>query len=338
MTALRTILLLAALSVAMPAAASAAPTTIATLHGDTGVRAYGGVQVWTDHDAADNRWHVVVRRDGVVSRPAIAPSRNPIAVDVGPRSDGLPVLAYVDCTQRCRLVVARIDGSSPQTVPGSAVGREPTVWGKHVAWVRGDETVMTSTWGGHGRRVLPGVPRRTCYHVRIGRPPLCERPRDRSVNALELHGSQLALVTTFSLTQAGGQGTSEVRTESINGGPQRLVALMTLGESGQAWIGPSWAKGRLFFYKSCFGDPSGCASGGGGVFGFDPRRNAYVQARSGTVLGGFAMDDDGRRAYEVVRPGFGRDCADADAEAGACFLRLDGPLAFKRVRSQVREP
>lgn len=332
------LLLLAVLAAATPATASAAATTIATLHGDTGVRAYGGVQVWTDHDARDNRWHVVVRRNGAVSRPAIPASRNPIAVDVGPRSDGLPVLAYADCTQRCRLVVARIDGSAPQTVPGSAGARAPTVWGRHVAWVRGDETVITSTWGGRDRRVLPGVPRRKCYHVRIGRPPFCERPQDRSVNALELNGSQVALVTTFSLTQAGGQGTSEVRTESIEGGPQRLVALMTLGESGQAWVGPSWVKGRLFFYKSCFGDPSGCAGGGGGVFGFDPKRNTYVQARSGTVLGGFAMDDDGRRAYEVVTPGFGRDCGNADAESGPCFLRLNGPLAFRPVRSQVREP
>jgi hypothetical protein len=337
MNLLRPALLLATLAAAAPASAAAAPATIAPLHGDTGVSAYGGVQAWSDHDAADNRWHVIVRANGVISRPAIPASRNAIAVDVGPRSDGKPVLAYIDCTQRCRLVVARIDGSAPQVVPGTTGAREPTVWGTNVAWVHGDETVMTSTWGGHGRRVLPGVPRRKCYHVRIGQPPFCERPQDRRVDALELHGSQLALVNSFSLTQAGGEGTSEVRTESIKGGAQRLVALIDLGESGQAWIGPSWAKGRLYFYKACFGDPSGCAGGGGGAFGFDPKHNTYVQARDGTVLTGFAMDDDGRRAYEAVGLGFGEDCGSAEARM-TCNLRLTAPLAFKAVRSQVREP
>jgi len=299
------------------------------------VRAFGGVQAWSDYDVAAKQWHVVVRRGGRIFTPAIARSKDPIEVDVGPRSDGVPVLAYVNCNDGCRVVVSRVDGSTPQTVPGSAGASHPTVWGRQVAWVRGKATVMTSSWGGHGRKALPGAPRRKCYRPFANTPRRCERPQRPSVDALELHGSQLALVDTFGLRQATGNGTTEVRTESIKGGSQRLVALIPIGEGGQTWVGPSWAKGKLFFYKSCFGDPSGCREGGGGVFGFDPAHNTYVHAAGSTVLSGFAMDDDGGRAYETTGPA-GPSCSDADARP--CQLRVTDPLAFERARSQVREP
>lgn len=220
----------------------------------------------------------------------------------------------------CRVVVSRIDGGTPQVVPGSAGASHPTVWGRRVAWVRGKATVMTSAWGGHGRKVLPGAPRRKCYRPFTGKPLRCDRPRSPSVDALELYGNQLALVDTYGLEQASGNGTTEVRTESIKGGPQRLVALVSIGESGQTWVGPSWAKGRLYFYKSCFGDPSGRVGGAAGAYGFDPARNAYVHAGGSTVLGGFAMDEDGRRAYETTAPGFGLPCG--ASEAKPCVLRL----------------
>jgi hypothetical protein len=320
---------------AFAAPAAAAPTTIATLHGDTAVRAFGGVQAWSDYDATDKQWHVVVRRDGQISAPAIPPSKTAIEVDVGPRSDGEPVLAYISCTDRCRVVVSRIDGGTPQVVPGSEGASHPTVWGRQVAWVRGKATVMTSTWGGHGRKALPGVPSRKCYRPFTGRPLRCERPVNPSVDGLELRGNQLALINSYGLSQASGNGTTEVRTESIKGGPQRLVALMSVGESGQTWIGPSWAKGKLYFYKSCFGDSSGCVGGAAGAYGYDPARNTYVHASGSTVLSGFAMDD-GRRAYETIGPGNGLSCGEQDARP--CLLRLTDPLAFEPSRSLVRQP
>src|SRR5664280_3355873 len=53
------------------ATAIAAATTIAPLHGDTAVAAYGGVAVWSDYEATDRSWHVVVRRNGQISTPPI---------------------------------------------------------------------------------------------------------------------------------------------------------------------------------------------------------------------------------------------------------------------------
>jgi hypothetical protein len=324
-------------AVAVAAApAAAAPTTVAPLHGETAVRAFGGVQAWSDLDPADKQWHVVVRSDGQVTRPPIAAAKDPIAVDVGPGANGTPVLAYVRCAGACRVVVSGIDGGAAHTVPGSAGASQATVWGSRVAWVRGKATVMTSTLTGGGRKVLPGAPRRKCYWPYTGKPRRCERPQSPSVDALELSGSRLALVDTFGLTAASGNGTTEVRMESVKGGPQRLVALTAIGESGQTWIGPSWAKGRLYFYKSCFGDPSGCVGGNSGAYGYDPARNTYVRAAGSTVLSGFAMDDDGRRAYEATAPGDGSSCDDVGARP--CRLRLTDPLPFEPIRSLVRMP
>lgn len=325
----------AAIATAAAAPAAAAPTKLAELHAETTVRAFGGVQAWSDYDPSTNLHRVQVRRDGQVFTPAIPPSRNRIDVDVGPSSDGVPTLVHIDCPHHCRVVVTRVDGSAPQTVPRSSGASDPTIWGGQVAWVYNDRTILTSTTGGHGRRILAGAPTRKCYKPFTGKPRRCERPAGPRIGDIELHGSQLALVDTYGLKFAGGQGVTEVRTESINGGAQRLVALMTIGESGQTWIGPSWAKGKLYFYKSCFGDPSGCVGQGAGAFAFDPARNTYGLARSSTVLTGFAIDDDGRRAYETRGPR-GPQCGDADA--GPCELRVTDPLVFKAVRSQVREP
>lgn len=327
--------ILAALALLTASPAPAAATLPVPLHGNTAVHAFGGVQVVSDLDPATKRWHVVVRRDGQLVVPSIPTATKPIDVDVGPGADGDPALAYVRCTDVCRVVVSRPDGSAPRTVPGSAGASQPTIWRDQVAWVRGHAAVMTSTTDGKGRRALAGAPRRKCYRPYTDTSRICEAPQDAYVDALELHAAQLAFVDTFSLTQASGEGVAEVRTESIKGGAQSLVALMDTGEGGQTWIGPSWAKGRLYFYLSCLNDSGGCVGGAGGAFAFDPARNAYSHAASSTVLEGFAIDDDGRRAYEARGAG-DQECG--DASASPCELRLTGPLAFKPSRSQVREP
>jgi hypothetical protein len=102
-----------ALVAAAAAPAAAAPTTIVPLHGETGMSAFGGVQAWSDLDPADKQWHVMVRSGGQVTRPPVPAAKAAIEVDVGPGADGAPVLAYVGCTDTCRVVVAGIDGGAP---------------------------------------------------------------------------------------------------------------------------------------------------------------------------------------------------------------------------------
>ena len=304
------------------------PTTIATLHGENQVHAWNDVQTWTDRRPEERRWRVVVRSAGQISTPpAIPADTERLAVDVGPGRDGTPTLAFVSCTDLCRVVVSRLDGSGARTVSGSEGASAPTIWGSRVAWVRGDETVMTRDLTSGKTTRLPGVPQRKCYEP-LGR-RRCERPAFRSVRALELHGSQLALVVNYALSQGGGNGQTEVRMESVQGRPQHLLGLMNIGEGGQAFVGPSWARGKLFFFRSC---PCGT---GQRAYRFDPNRGAYARAQGTRPLAGFAIDDDGRRAFEA--PDLGNeprhDTADITTQ-----LELTGPLAFTPTRPPIATP
>src|ERR1700723_444191 len=168
------------------AAAVAAPTTIAVLHGATAVESYGGVAVWSDYDAAERSWHVVVRRGGAISMPPIPTAESAIELDVGPGPSGAPMLAYVNCTGGCHVVVSGVDGSDSQTVPGSDGASHPTIWGEEVAWVSSKAKVEISRLDGGELRTLPGVPHRKCYYKESVTPSrlLCEVPQSPEVEAL----------------------------------------------------------------------------------------------------------------------------------------------------------
>jgi hypothetical protein len=316
------------------AAAVAAPTTIAVLHGATAVESYGGVAVWSDYDAAERSWHVVVRRDGALSVPPIPTAERAIEVDVGAGPSGAPMLAYVNCTSGCHMVVSGVDGRDSRTIPGSDGASHPTIWGDRVAWVSGKAKVMISRLDGSERRALPGVPHRKCYYSSLSEhPPLvCAAPQGPEVEALQLYRSQLALIDTFILNDnIGAVGTTtEVRTEAVTGGPQRLLALMDVGEGDESWLGPSWSEGKLYFYKDSMG-------AGFVVYRFDPARDTYASAPAYTYLTGFSVIGD--RAYEATAggdPRAGNVCFEGEVES--CVVRLSEPFAFKPSRAPVHVP
>jgi hypothetical protein len=317
------------------ALAGTAPVTIAPLHGNTAVEAYGGVEAWSDYEAADRSWHVVVRRDGQISTPSIPSASKAIEVAVGPGPSGSPVLAYLSCARRCHLVVSALNGSDPQAVPGTEGASHPTIWGDRVAWVSGAAKVTTSLWNGAGRRVLGGAPRRKCYESpTIQSRLVCEAPKEPSVEALALYGRQLALIDTFILNDGIGSvgTTTEVRIEAVTGGPQRLVALIDVGEGDESWVGPSWFDGDLYFYEDTNGTTEGA------VDGFDPAHNTYVTAPTYTYLTGFSMIDS-RQAYEATAPGNPRSGEICGAEqATACAIRVSAPFALKPSRSLAHTP
>jgi hypothetical protein len=304
------------------------------LEGATAVEAYGDVAVWSDYDPASRSWHVVVRRHGQISTPPIPVARKAIEVDVGPGLSGAPMLAYVSCASTCRVVVSGVDGSASQAVPGSDGASHPTIWGDRVAWVSGKAKVMISRLDGGERRVLPGVPHRKCYYTEIVTPSrlVCEAPQSPEVEALQLYRSQLALIDTFILNDnIGAVGTTtEVRTEAVTGGPQRLLALMDVGEGDESWLGPSWSEGKLYFYKDSIG-------AGFVVYRFDPARDAYLSAPANTYLTGFSVVGD--RAYEATAAGDPRGgfaCPEEPAES--CVVRLSEPFTLKPSRAPVHVP
>jgi hypothetical protein len=319
------------------AAAAAAPTTIAVLRGPTAIQSYGRVQVWSDYDATDHSWQVAVRRDGQISTPSIPTAKKAIEVDVGPGPSGVPMLAYVSCTNTCHLVVSRDDGSDPQTVPRSEEASHPTIWGDRVAWLSGKARVMTSRLDGTGRKVLPGAPARKCYYTgdetETTKPRLvCAAPEDPSVEGLQLYRSQLALIDTFIIQDGVGSvgTTTEVRTEAVGGGLQRLIGLISVGEGDESWVGPSWSNGKLYFYEDSMG-------AGFKVYRFNPARDAYASASAHTYLTGFSVFGD--RAYEATAaedPRGGFACPEEPVDS--CVVRLSEPFAFKPSRSPVHIP
>ena len=280
-----------------------APTTIAELHyGDEHrVRAWNGVQAWNDYDPGDLRWHVFVRSGGRISAPPAIPAGDGrLRVDVGPGPDGRPALVYLSCADVCQVVVSALDGSRAQPVPGSTGATAATIWGARVAWVRGGKTVLTRRLDGGATRRVPGP------------------PRGYDVGELELQGSRLAFIAF----KGAEVGQTEVRMQSLRGGRQLLVAAMSFGSANQAFQGPSWAGGKLFFYMS---RPSRRLAG---PYRYDPRSGRYAKAPDAGALTGFAMEDDGRRAFEVL---------DASTIVGpepedVTQLRLTGPLRFTPTR------
>jgi hypothetical protein len=146
--------------------------------------------------------------------------------------------------------------------------------------------------------MLGGAPRRKCYYTgdysETTVPRLhCAAPEDPAVEALQLYRGQLALIDTFIINDnIGSVGTTtEVRTEAITGGPQRLIAIIDVGEGDESWLGPSWSSGKLYFYEDSMG-------AGFKVYRFDPAHNTYATAPAHTYLTGLSVI--GNRAYEAT--------------------------------------
>jgi hypothetical protein len=120
--------------------------------------------------------------------------------------------------------------------------------------------------------------------------------------------------------------TTEVRTETISAGPQRLVALLGVGEGDESWLGPSWSNGKLYFYEDSIALASSCTG--------STRRTT---APACTYLTGFSVI--GERAYEVTASGdprAGKPCFEDEP----CVLQLSErePFAFKPSRAPVHVP
>jgi hypothetical protein len=317
---------------AAPASAPAAATTIAPVLGQNPVRAFAGVQAWTTYSKADHRWHVVVRRSGQISAPAIAPGGSQLKVDVGPGPDGKPMLAYIGCAGGCRVVLSDVDGANARALPRSTGATSVSVYGSRVAWVKGRDTVLVRDLRTGATTRVPGAPRRKCWtpfaQGGVKPPPLCEATSSGSVDDIDLDGSRLGLIVSYSLEHASGSGTTEVRIESVRGGSQRLLALMNVGEGQQTWIGPSWAQHELFFYRTC---PFACGRAEG-AFRYDPDRRAFAHAPVSLSVSGFAMDDDAAHAFEVLGLFGGRDDTPEEFDT---TLELSDRLHFARARPPI---
>jgi len=323
------------------ASAGKRPTLIAPLRGEpapapqqvefrpyyTGIGSFGSVLVWSDWQPGDGRWHLLLRRSGRISVLPTPTGSRSIEAALGPGPNGQTTLAYVDCSPSCQVFIANVDGSDPRVVPGSVGASRPTIWGNNVAWRLGTTRIVTSRLNGTGRRTLAGIPRRKCFQNE-GKPGIsCSRPEDGKVEALALYRDQLAFIDSFRLPD-GYEGHNEVRTESISGGPQRLVAMLGIGIGAESYVGPSWFGGKLYFQYQ-----------GGGVtfylYRFDPSRRTYSRTLAHKYLSGLSMAD-ANHAYgaSAPEPNFGPPCETSHE----CDIWLSPPLKFTPSKAPVPVP
>jgi hypothetical protein len=293
-----------------PGVASA--TTVAATGGATAVREYAGTIVFSQFDRASSRWYLAVRRAGAsdVERLPVAPSTAPFAADIGPDSAGHPALIYQRCSATARLsgcdlfIFSLVEGAVEQPVSSA---NDPahndtnaTLWRGRIAWTRDYAGVnpilytkrLTSAQSGRSKR-LPGVPKRRCGDVE----PRCAPTINRSFEALELWGDNLALVVRYECATCAGINQTELRLDRIGRRTGSQVAFQASGLSGQSLIGPSFHSGRLSWYKTCLGESGGCGRGGAFRYRLSTRR--YERGGADPVrLYGFA--DTGSLLYEVV--------------------------------------
>ena len=345
----RALALTAWIALSAASSAVAAPTLIAPLHGGTTIESFGDLLVWSDYNATDRSWHLVVDSDGLISTPPVPAAPRTIEADVGPGPSGSPLLVYKVCPGGCHLIVSGVDGSDPRAVPGSDAAREPTIWGDRVAWVRGANQVMTSLLDGSGRRTLGSAPRRLCRPADKETGASCETTTSRRVTALQLHYGRLALTDSFYTRNGGGNGEGEVLTESVEGGPQHLIALQGVEEGGEKPFGsvPPGQKESSTSTRTVSLSASNTAST---CMDSIPHAISPVRAPASTELTGFAMAA-GLRAYEATAPGYGQPTPKACAEAlkGGpdeeylsavipCVVRLSAPIAFRPTRPPISFP
>lgn len=155
------------------------------------IAGYGDTLAWSEYDASDATFRLVVRQAGrPPSKPKIAPRNRPFDVDVGPDRDGRPALVYSRCQREPKrptptgLYVANglppYPGGSGCDVYKYAGGRErklsdlsthdaeefmPSLWRGTVAFVRQDSP------GRPGRLYLndrDGSPSRQLRRLRLG--------------------------------------------------------------------------------------------------------------------------------------------------------------------------
>ncbi|MDQ3849967.1 MAG: hypothetical protein M3296_05060 [Actinomycetota bacterium] len=282
------------------------------------VREYAGTIVFSQFDATSARWSLAVRRADAaqVELVPVATSAMPFDADIGPDSNGRPALIYQRCAhmtvapQGCDLFVLGLDAAAGEHAVRNANDAHnddvhPTLWRGQIAWTRvygrgqnASPVVYTRTLTAPRSRPstrLPGLPRRRCGDA----DRVCGPTTDRSVGALELWGKNLAMTVRYSCRGCSGIGQSELRLVDLADRSGWQVALQVVGLSGQSLIGPSFLAGRLGWYKSCLGDPSGCRRAAGGPFRYTLATRRYVKGAPGPIrVDGFA--DAGSRLYELT--------------------------------------
>lgn len=330
------------LAAAAPAAAREPGTPIVPLAKVTTVRDHAGWLVfsrWTGGAYVLSTWHA-----GVVRDLPVAPQAEPFDVDAGPDSDGRPSAIVSLCHGSCDLYVIGFDpGDRLRPVRNAnTTGHDetdPSVFDGRLVFVRDDGGESVVPYAKHilwprsrPSERLAGLPARRCG-ASVG--PRCRPIERRDVKQMELWGRWVGQSWTYEAAGFGGFRQNEIRLTNLDRSDTRQVAFMTTGLGGQRYLGPSFGRGRLAFFRACGGDPAGCLTTrtASGAIRYRISNGAYDIARANRDWWGWAYDGD---AYHVPadvtcaeEPGFGPTPACAIyRERSPAFT----PVAAERIR------
>jgi hypothetical protein len=259
----------------VPAAAAAQPdtTVLEGIRRDAPLAAHGDRLAWSQL-RDDGRWQLVTLRAGdAAPEPVpVGPRGFAFDVDLGPDERGHLAAVYSRCRvetvapRGCDLYEydfaegreTRVEGASSPI----ASETDPTVWGARIAFQRRFDRkpaypylyVRPLVGGGPSTRVAAGQ-RNECRRI-DGRTRCTTATRSRA-EGLELYGRRLAFTWKYA---AFGEGlAADLRLVTLDGGPRRVVDRSGRGGLTQVearW--PGFDAGRLYWVRTCAGDPGGC--------------------------------------------------------------------------------
>ena len=240
-----------------------AETEIAESRGPTTVATYDDVAAWSDRRDDGSGYRLVVRAgDADPEALPIDPRGVPFDVDVGPGSDGDPVLVYSRCEQEpeslpetaplvahatgrgCDLFAYDLQARRERRVAGASTAGAseflPSIWRDEIAFAR----VYERRSGRRGR--LPYLYRRELREsARSRRQPGGARGSSGlpGPTGLDLYGRHLAFTWMWS---RGGDGQSEVRLDTENRDPL-VVERTGWRDSVAQYLTPQGSRGRIAY-------------------------------------------------------------------------------------------
>lgn len=284
MTFPRLLVAFALLLVLAPAASAQQGEVIARLDARTPIAAHGGVLAYSVRDAGGG-FALVARSGAITSRVPIAPRSVPFDVDLGPDAQGRTVAVYSRCDREppvggfgppayhtgrgCDLYAYDLAGRAERRLAAAssptASESWPSIWRDEIAFARTYDSKRSYPYlyvkdlrGGASRR-QPGGQREECFRNRRTRRLVCSDDRRSAPAGLELYGRRLAFA--WSYQGMAEQHDHELRIDTLRGLDARPRRVATAGGGGLTattvdW--PAFEAGRLYWARSCFGDPGGC--------------------------------------------------------------------------------
>jgi hypothetical protein len=341
----RIILLLTALAAALLGAAPAgaqgpAPERLLPLAKETPIREYAGYALFSRWDGSAYRLSVL--RDGAVTDLPVRPQATPFDADVGPDSSGSPSAVVSLCDVSCDLYVVGFGaGETPRPVANANTGldeTDPSVWKGRLVFARAygakvvPYTKLLAAPRSRPSDRLAALPARRCGAVD---PPSC-RPIERPELAqMEIWGRWIGQSWTYQPEDFPGFRQNEIRLTDVARTDTRQVAAMVTGLGGQTYLGPSFAAGRLGFFRACQGDPAGCSTETSGALRYAISRGTYEIAGANEAWAGWALAGTGDLHVPGAFDCSGGDPAAPPSEACAIWRRASlpwQPVDAERVR------